>query len=483
MEIENKAQNLESTGNYLSAIEYYLLTLAAFKLENSTENLQVRAGRILNKIADLYTEVGDFNRAIKYYEEAIKQYLSGKENLTEIYRCLGESSLNLGVCFLTKSKYLIAMRHFKKAFEFTERFIKNDNSPQHLNAMKQNTFTLALSSLCLFTQNGDRNHINQHLKKAAQLVEEFNVSGIAKDLNQFLSFIINDEISEAYVLLKEKILGTIFTSPLSSVLETWVIGLTIDLAVKFIPTLKNVILDKVIEGEGEVLFSQKFFEEMLLYGLVFANRKLLPAQYKEVLALILGKLEKGNVVISELVPITSGTETDVQFKEEHYAKASEINAIAAERNEFIVGWYHTHPGLGLFLSPIDIINQLGYQSLNEKAIAIEFDFVQMTPSRSGFAIFRLNEPSLAASYHSVPWRTLNTPKPEYIEMVSLLNRFLGKMHQILLKNPQISLSDLAKQLDRSESLLEQVIPTLIENQRLPNTHYDADSRLISKKKD
>jgi tetratricopeptide (TPR) repeat protein len=483
MELENKAQNLESTGDYLSAIEYYLLTLEAFKLESTTENLQFRKGKILHRVADLYTEVGDLTRAIKYYEDAKKHYLTGKQTLIEIYRSLGEISLNLGACFLAKSKYQIALRHFKKAFEFTERFVKNDTSSLRLKALKQNIFTLVVSSLCLFSQNGDLNHINQHLKKAAQLSEEFKVSGIATDLSHFLSFLINEQISEAYVLLKEKILGTIFTSPLSTVLENVVIGVTIDLAVKFIPTLKNTILDKRVEGEGEVLFSQKVFEEMLLYGIVFANRKMLPPQYKEVLALILGKIEKGNVVISELVPITSGTETDVQFKDEHYAKVSEINAMAAERNEFIVGWYHTHPGLGLFLSPVDIINQLGYQSINEKAIAIEFDFIQMTPSRSGFAIFRLNEASLAASYHSVSWRVLNTPKLEYLQTVSLPNRFQGKLFQILLKNPQISIADLAKQMDHSEALLEQVIPKLIENQQLPNREYDPDSKIISKKKD
>lgn len=485
MELENKAQTLETLGDYLSAIEYYLLTLAAFKLEGSIENLQVRGGQILNQIANLYTEVGDFDHAIKYYEDAIKQYLGGKEDLTETYRRLGEISLKLGICFLAKSKYLMAMRQFKKAFEFTERFIKNDSSPGHLKAVTQNIFTLVIYSLCLFSHNGDLHHIKLHLKKAAQLSEEFHVSGIASDLSHFLSYIINNQISEAYVLLKEKILGTSFTTSLSSVLETVVIGLTIDLGVKFIPTLQNTLLDKFVEGEGEVLFNQKIYEDMLLYAFVFANRKMVPPQYKEVLALLIGKVDKGNVIISELVPITSGTETDVQFKDEDYVKASEINAMAAERGkgEFIVGWYHTHPGLGLFLSPVDLINQLGYQSLNEKAIAIVFDFIQLTPYRTGFAIFRMNEPSMAASYHSVPWRILNTPKPEFIETISLLNRFLGELYQILLKEQQISISDLAKQIDRSESLLEQVIPKLIENKRLVDMEYNPESKMISKKKE
>ncbi|MDD1777327.1 MAG: hypothetical protein LUQ65_04090 [Candidatus Helarchaeota archaeon] len=483
MELETKAQNFESTGDYLSAIDFYLLTLEALKYESSKENIQFRRGRILHKIADLCTEVGDLTRAIKYYENAMKQYLAAKVTLTEIYRSLGESALNLGACFLAKAKYQVALKHFKKAYEFTERFIKNDSSPLRLKAIEQNIFTLVVSSLCLFSEHGDPNHINQHLRKAAQLSKEFKVSGISTDLSHFLAYLMEEKISEAYVLLKEKILGTIFTSPLSTVLENIIIGVTIDLAVKFIPTLQNAILFKHVEGEGEVLFKQKVFEEMLLYGLVFANRKMLPPQYKEVLALFLGKLEKGNVVITELVPITSGTETDVQFKDEHYAKASEINAMAAERNEFIVGWYHSHPGLGLFLSPVDIINQLGYQSLNEKAIAIEFDFIQMTPTRTGLAVFRLNEPSLAASYHSVQWRVLNSPKLGYLETVSLLNRFLGELYQILLKTPQISISDLAKQLNHSESLLEQVIPKLSEDQRLPNRQYDPESKMISKKKD
>jgi proteasome lid subunit RPN8/RPN11 len=481
MELENKAHNVESAGDYLSAIEYYLLTLSAFKLENLTEEMQFRTGKILNKIADLYTEVGDFDHAIKYYNDAIKQYLAGKENLTEIYRYVSICHINLGMWFLTKSKYPLALNHFKKAFEFTERFIKADDSPLRQNAIQYNILTLVISSLCLFNDNGDLQHIKQHLKKAAKLIEEFNVTGIISDLTHFLLCIINGEADEAFLILKEKILGAVFSNIVSPVLETVIIGLAIELAVKYIPSLKNAIIDKFLDGEGEVLLTQKCFEDMLLYGLVFASRRMPPPYYKEVLALMVGKIENSNVIITEIVPITSGTETDVQFKEEHYAKAAEINAIAADRNEFIIGWYHTHPGLGLFLSPVDIINQLGYQSLNEKAIAIVFDFTQITPSRSGFTIFRLNEASMAASYHAVQWQITNSPKTSYLETISILNRLVVNLNHIVLKNQKMSLSELAKQLDRSELLLEQIIPKLVELELLPKIQYNPETKIVSKK--
>jgi len=481
MELENKAHNVESAGDYLSAIEYYLLTLVTVNDNDFNENPALYAGRINEKVADLYTELSNLDSAIGYYKKAIENFLKSEEVLSKLYYNVAVSYTKIGACFLVRSKYKTALKYFNKAVEFGEKYINLGDYETILEVVQCVSFSLVFIIMCLINLGANREEILPYLLKAVALNETYEVKGFINDLSLFFLSIINEIPEETFRIFKEKILKTSDMPILSSILQTAVIGFIVEFGVNYIPSLKNVIIEKFLEGEGEVLLTQKVFEDMLLFGLSFANRKMDEHQYKEVLALLVGKIENNNVIISELVPMTFGSEMDVQFKDEHYVKASEINSTAAERNEFIVGWYHTHPSLGLFLSPVDIINQLGYQSLNEKAIAIVFDFTQWTPSRSGFAIFRLNEPSMAASYHAVQWRIIDAPKTDYIETISLLNRFLANLNHLLLKNQQISLSELTAQLDRSESLLEQIIPKLIELQFLPNTQYDPETKIISKK--
>lgn len=62
---------------------------------------------------------------------------------------------------------------------------------------------------------------------------------------------------------------------------------------------------------------------------------------------------------------------------------------------YIIGWYHSHPSLGLFLSPIDIKTQLTYQALYPNAIALVIDPSKYEGSKkfsdSLFKVFRVNQ--------------------------------------------------------------------------------------------
>ena len=91
-----------------------------------------------------------------------------------------------------------------------------------------------------------------------------------------------------------------------------------------------------------------------------------------------------------------GNLVEVEFQIEHYAKADEINQTLTNEN-WVIGWYHTHPGHGLFLSAVDKINHSGYQSLNSKAIALVFDpsmFDGESKLKEYIKIFRLMDPQL-----------------------------------------------------------------------------------------
>ena len=46
------------------------------------------------------------------------------------------------------------------------------------------------------------------------------------------------------------------------------------------------------------------------------------------------------------------------------------------RSEVVVGWYHSHPGFGCWLSSVDINTQQSFEQLNPRAVAIVVDPIE-----------------------------------------------------------------------------------------------------------
>lgn len=46
------------------------------------------------------------------------------------------------------------------------------------------------------------------------------------------------------------------------------------------------------------------------------------------------------------------------------------------RPEMVVGWYHSHPGFGCWLSGVDINTQQSFEQLSERAVAVVVDPIQ-----------------------------------------------------------------------------------------------------------
>jgi 26S proteasome regulatory subunit N11 len=42
----------------------------------------------------------------------------------------------------------------------------------------------------------------------------------------------------------------------------------------------------------------------------------------------------------------------------------------------VVGWYHSHPGFGCWLSGVDINTQQSFEALNTRAVAVVVDPIQ-----------------------------------------------------------------------------------------------------------
>ena len=46
------------------------------------------------------------------------------------------------------------------------------------------------------------------------------------------------------------------------------------------------------------------------------------------------------------------------------------------RSESVVGWYHSHPGIGCFLSGIDITTHHSFEKLDKRSVAVVVDPIQ-----------------------------------------------------------------------------------------------------------
>jgi 26S proteasome regulatory subunit N11 len=71
----------------------------------------------------------------------------------------------------------------------------------------------------------------------------------------------------------------------------------------------------------------------------------------------------------------------------------------------VVGWYHSHPGFGCWLSGVDINTQQSFEALNQRAVAVVIDPIQSVKGKVVIDAFRLINPQVGA-IHSPPLGTL-----------------------------------------------------------------------------
>lgn len=54
------------------------------------------------------------------------------------------------------------------------------------------------------------------------------------------------------------------------------------------------------------------------------------------------------------------------------------------RPEMVVGWYHSHPGFGCWLSGVDINTQQSFEALSERAVAVVVDPIQSVKGKVSY---------------------------------------------------------------------------------------------------
>ena len=120
----------------------------------------------------------------------------------------------------------------------------------------------------------------------------------------------------------------------------------------------------------------------------------------EVAGLMIGK--EGGGVIEVWDAVTGpqvGTAGFVHLDELFMAKVADA-LHSANIGLYIVGWYHSHPGLNVFMSAVDVRTQLAYQSIYPKSVALVIDPSGYIRTKNVndvvFKVFHINKEGIVA---------------------------------------------------------------------------------------
>ncbi len=176
-----------------------------------------------------------------------------------------------------------------------------------------------------------------------------------------------------------------------------------------------------------IVIRAEAYKTIILYASRYANRSIPPEDWKEIYGILIGYSDDELVYIERAEALTFGHTTDVQLDQKHYIFIDEIQQKLDDEGKkyYMVGWFHTHPGLNLFFSYIDIINQLGFQQNNADFCGLVFDHTllgkkklekidgtehSITKYDTGFEIYRItdvnlntNDPKYDNNYHQVTY--------------------------------------------------------------------------------
>ena len=95
------------------------------------------------------------------------------------------------------------------------------------------------------------------------------------------------------------------------------------------------------------------------------------------------------------------------------------------RPEMVVGWYHSHPGFGCWLSGTDINTQQSFEQLNPRAVGVVVDPIQSVKGKVVIDCFRLINPQSIMMGQEARQTTSNIGslnKPTITALIHGLNR-------------------------------------------------------------
>lgn len=161
----------------------------------------------------------------------------------------------------------------------------------------------------------------------------------------------------------------------------------------------------------------------------------------EVMGLMLGSFVDEytvNVVDVFAMP-QSGTGVSVEAVDDVFQTKMMEMLEQTGRFENVVGWYHSHPGFGCWLSSVDVNTQKTFEQLSARAVAVVVDPIQSVKGKVVIDAFRLIDPSTMMKFGEPRQTTSNIPflnKPNLTALVHGLNKAYYSLNIDYLKDSE-----------------------------------------------
>lgn len=147
----------------------------------------------------------------------------------------------------------------------------------------------------------------------------------------------------------------------------------------------------------------------------------------EVMGLMLGEFVDDYTVrvVDVFAMPQSGTSVSVESVDPVFQTKMLDFLQQTNRPEMVVGWYHSHPGFGCWLSGTDVNTQQSFEQLNQRAVAVVVDPIQSVKGKVVLDAFRLINPQLMMMGQEPRQTTSNIGhlnKPSIQALIHGLNR-------------------------------------------------------------
>lgn len=147
----------------------------------------------------------------------------------------------------------------------------------------------------------------------------------------------------------------------------------------------------------------------------------------EVMGLMLGDfVDEYTVKVTDVFAMPqSGTGVSVEAVDDVFQAKMMDLLKQCGRPEMVVGWYHSHPGFGCWLSSVDVNTQQSFESLTQRAVAVVVDPIQSVKGKVVIDAFRTIPPEalmLAKEPRQTTSNIGHLNKPSIQALIHGLNR-------------------------------------------------------------
>ncbi len=200
-----------------------------------------------------------------------------------------------------------------------------------------------------------------------------------------------------------------------------------------------------------LILQAKAFLKMIEWLGTYSNFNRIPRQsWVEAIGIMFCRETADKYVIIDAEGQTSGNLVYVQSNPQQDLKiiAYEEQLITEDPNIFQGGWFHSHPGHGLFYSGTDTVNQDYWQTMNPNGVGLVFDLTKVSATNLGFKFFRLDY-SGTDSYDEVDYELYGFTEKTLIDAFEPIGIEMKTIHE-LAKHLNLEMEESTVEFDKIE---------------------------------